>query len=154
MDDHVSTENNLPPVPTPSVFMHSFVGYLIATALGISAVVVMSINAGDFDEQAAFQILVCAGTIGAMIGFKIAARRLKAFGGGGMAAEWKLFWGSFLFYGLAPIILGGSAVITLLGSLIAFAVVVPATPKKAMIEAPLQASTACQSQRSRLPLLR
>ena len=129
MDDNVSPENKPPPVRKPSVFMHSFVGFLIATALGISAVVVMSISAGDFNEQAALQILVCTGTIGAMIGFEIAARRLKAFGGGGMAAEWKLFWGSFFFYGLAAIILGGSVVITLLGSLVAIAVMEPPAPK-------------------------
>lgn len=117
------------PVRKPSVFMHSLVGYLIATALGIPAVVLMSINAGDFDEQVAFQILVCAGAIGAMIGFEIAARRLKAFGGGGMAAEWNRFWGSLPLYGLAAIILGGSAAVTLLGSLIAFAVMEPSTSK-------------------------
>ena len=102
---------------------------LVATALGISAVVVMSIKAGDYHEQAAFQILVCTGAIGALIGFEIASRRRKAFGGGGMAAEWKRFWGSLPFYGLVGIVLGGAAAITLLGSLVAIAVMEPPTPK-------------------------
>jgi hypothetical protein len=129
MDDSDSSENKPLPVRKPSVFMHSFVGYLIATVLGIPAVVVMSIRAGDFDEQATFQILICTGAIGAMIGFEFAARRRKAFGGGGMAEEWKRLWGTLPFYGLGAIVLGGSAVITLLGTLIAIAVMEPVTPK-------------------------
>jgi hypothetical protein len=122
-------EQSEQPVRKPSVFMSSLIGYLIATILGIAAVVVMSIRAGDFNEQAAFQILTCTGAIGAMIGFEIAARRRKALGGGGMAEEWKRFWGTLPFYGLGAIVLGGSAVITLFGTLIAIAVMEPPTPK-------------------------
>jgi len=113
----------------PSVFMYSLMGYLIANALGIPAVVVMSVRAGDFNEQGAFQFLVATGSLGAMIGFEIAARRLKAFGGGGMAEEWKRFLGSLLCYALTGLILGGSFVLTLLGSLITIAVMGPATQK-------------------------
>ena len=116
-------------VHKPSVFIYGLIGYLIASALGIPAVVVLSIRAGDYHEQAAFQILVCIGAMGALIGFEIAARRLRAFGGGGMVAEWKRFWGSLPFYSLIAIVLGGAAAITLLGSLVAIAVMEPPTPK-------------------------
>jgi hypothetical protein len=74
------------PVRKPSIFAYSLAGYLIGNAFGIPAVIAMSIRAGDFNEQAAFQILVCTGAVGAMTGFEIAARSLKAFGGGRMEA--------------------------------------------------------------------
>jgi hypothetical protein len=117
------------PVRQPSVFLYSLVGYLIATGFGIPAVVVLSVRAGDFKEEAAFQMWACVGALGAMIGFEIAARRRKAFGGGGMAEEWKRFWGSLPCYGLVAIILAGSLLMTLLGSLIAMAVMGPTNPK-------------------------
>lgn len=129
MDDNVSLENNPSPVRKPSVFMYGLVGYLVATPLGIVVVVVMSIRAGDFNEQAAFQILCGTAAVGAVIAFEIAARRRKAFGGSGMAQEWKQFWGTLPFYSLGAIILGGSATITLIGTLIAIAVMGPKTPK-------------------------
>jgi hypothetical protein len=110
------------PIRKPSVFRYSLFGYLIATALGIPAVVVLSLRAGDYHEQGAFELLVCAGAFGAIIGFEIAAKRLKAFGSAGMAEEWKRFWGSLPCYGLAAIIIGGSILITFLGTLIAIAV--------------------------------
>src|ERR1700733_988073 len=71
-------------VRKPSVFVYSLVGCLIADAVGIPALVAMSISAGDFNEVGTLQFLVGTGALGATIGFEIAARRLKAFGGGGM----------------------------------------------------------------------
>jgi hypothetical protein len=113
----------------PSVFVYSLVGYLIASVLGVLAVAVLSTSAGEYHERAAFQVLVCTGAMGAMLGFSVAAQRLKAFGGGGWTDEWRRFWGTWPFYGLAAIVLAGSFAITVVGTLIAIAVAGPPTPK-------------------------
>ena|SRR5581483_7062830 len=99
-------------VQKPSVFVHGLLGCLTANALGIPAVILLSVIGGDYKEQATFKLFVSTGALGAIIGFEIAARRLKAFGGGGSAKEWKQFWGTLPFYGLAGTVLGLSAVLS------------------------------------------
>jgi hypothetical protein len=114
-----------PPVHVPSLFAGALRGFLIAAPVGFVVAFVLAIRAGHYADQAAFELIVCAGAIGGMWGFNTAAKRRQAMGFGAGGNEWRQFFGSSGFWLFWLIALVGSLVIAAAGGFLFDAIIRP-----------------------------
>jgi len=109
----------LPAARRPSLFRSGLIGYLCASAIGVVATFISAIEPRDYNEVAAYKILVCVGGVGALTGCLYALNRRKSLGQSHPEVdEWKQFIGTAGFYLLAAIVLVGSLGIAVLAALI------------------------------------
>ena len=101
-----------PPVKKPSLFRGGLIGYCGTSLIGIIVCWILAARAADFDNQRALILLECFGALGALEGYRFAARQRKKLGVNEPSDEWQQFTGTWTFRFLAAIVLAGSLAIS------------------------------------------